>query len=118
MRRKAFSEARSVFEEAARRWPADARFARARALLDAISGRGRDAVRSMERVISDNPADLDAVFLGLEWLFNLRRAGIIVHSPAEDLQLARTYGALYAKANGPKQPLAERWLDYLELRNR
>jgi hypothetical protein len=72
----------------------------------------------MERVISDSPADLEAVFLGLEWLFNLRRAGIVVLSPAEDLQLARTYGALYAEANRPNQPLAQRWLDYLEQQNR
>jgi len=114
MRSQAFGEARTVFEEAGRRWPSDASFARPLALLNAMSGRSADAVRSMERVIGADPADIDALYLTLEWLFRLRRGGVAVHSAAEDLQLARTYADSYSKANGPKQPLVSRWLTYLE----
>src|SRR6202043_3615894 len=78
MRTKDFGDARTLFEAAARRWPSDTRFARPLAVLYAISGRGGDAVRSIERVVAANPADLDAVFLGLEWLFVLDRAGVTV----------------------------------------
>ena len=113
MRTRDFRQARSLLEEAVQWWPSDARFARPLALVYAISGRGRDAVRSMERFVRDNPADLDALLLSLEWLFDLRRAGLVVRSVAEDVALARSYRDLYAKGNGPNQPLASLWLDYL-----
>ena len=67
----------------------------------------------MERFVRDNPTDLDALFLGLEWLFDLRRAGIVVRSVPEDVAMARSFGDLYANGNGPNQPLASLWLDYL-----
>ena len=114
LRSKDFGEARSVFEIAARRWPSDARVARSLALLDAMSGRGAAAVRSMEQVIRADPADVDARFLVLEWLFRLRRGGVTVHSADEDLQLARAYADAYAKASGASQPLVNQWLAYLE----
>jgi VWFA-related protein len=114
MRTKDFGEARTLLEAAARRWPSDTRFARSLAVLYAISGRGGDAVRSIERVVAANQSDLDAVFLGLQWLFVLDRAGVIVHSREEDLQMARSFAGRYAQANGPNQPLAAAWLTYLE----
>jgi Flp pilus assembly protein TadD len=113
MRTRDFGQARPMLEEAAKLWPSDVRFARQLALIYAISGRGRDAVRSMERFVRDNPTDLDALFLGLEWLFDLRRAGIVVRSVPEDVELARSFRDLYVKGNGPNQPLASLWLDYL-----
>jgi tetratricopeptide (TPR) repeat protein len=114
MRTRDFGEARTLLEAAARRWPSDTRFARPLAVLYAISGRGGDAVRSIERVVAANQSDLDAVFLGLQWLFVLDRAGVIVHSREEDLQMARSFAGRYAQANGPSQPLAAAWLTYLE----
>jgi hypothetical protein len=93
-------------------------FARPLAVLYAISGRGRDAVRSIEQVVAANRTDLDAVFLGLQWLFVLDRAGVSVRSREEDLQLARLFAGRYAQANEPNQPLAAAWLTYLEKENR
>jgi VWFA-related protein len=118
MRTKDFGEARTLLEVAARRWPSETRFARPLAMLYAISGSGRDAVRSIEQVVAANPSDLDAVFLGLQWLFVLGRAGVIVHSRAEDLQMARLFAGRYTQASGPYQPLAAAWLTYLEKENR
>jgi VWFA-related protein len=118
MRTRDFGEARTLLEAAARRWPSDTRFARPLAVLYAISGKGRDAVRSIEQVVAANPTDLDAVFLGLQWLFVLDRAGVSVHSREEDLQLARVFAGRYAQANEPSQPLAAAWLTYLEKEKR
>jgi VWFA-related protein len=114
MRDRLFVDARSVFEEAVERFPTDTRFARSLALLFAMSGRGPDAVKTMERFIDKNPGDARAIFLVVQWLFNLHRAGAIVHGRIDDLQLAREYAARYAKTNAPDRPLVRQWLDYLE----
>jgi Flp pilus assembly protein TadD len=114
MRDRLFGDARTVFEDAVDRFPADTRFARSLALLLASSGKGRDAVKTMERFLEKNPGDARATFLVVQWLFNLHRAGAIVHGRVEDLQLARDYAARYAKTIAPDQPLVKQWLDYLE----
>jgi cytochrome c-type biogenesis protein CcmH/NrfG len=114
MRDRLFVDARGVFEEAVEQFPTETHFARSLALLLAMSGKGRDAVKTMERFIDKNPGDARAIFLGVQWLFNFHRAGAMVHGRMEDLQLAREYAARYAKANAPDQPLVKQWLDYLE----
>ena len=114
MRRKIFGDARSVLEDASARWPSDPRFTRSLALVYAIGGNARDAVETIERSINDGPADVTALFLAVEWLFNVRRGGAVVHGRAQDLQLARTWAEQYRKANGPNQPLVQRWLEYLD----
>jgi len=40
--------------------------------------------------------------------------GVVVHSRAEDLKLARAYAERYEKAGGPQTPLVKQWVDYLE----
>ena len=49
MRNHDYAAARTMFEEAAAKWPADARFAKPLAMLYAMFGRGREAVRTLER---------------------------------------------------------------------
>jgi hypothetical protein len=68
----------------------------------------------MEHVIRADPADVDAPFLVLEWLFRLRRGGVAVHSAVEDLQLARAYADAYSKANVRIRRSSDKWLVYLE----
>ena len=53
MRSSDLGAARSILEEAVGKWPADSRFARPLALLYASFGRGRDAVKMLERYIAD-----------------------------------------------------------------
>jgi tetratricopeptide (TPR) repeat protein len=114
MRERQFGDARSVFEDAVERFPQDTRFARSLSLLYATSGKGRDAVKTMERFIDAHPDDARAIFLAVQWLFTLHRAGATVHGRMDDLQLARSYAARYAKTSAPDQPLMKQWLDFLE----
>jgi Flp pilus assembly protein TadD len=118
MRDRLFVDARSVFEEAVEQFPTETHFVRSLALLLAMSGRGRDAVKAMERFIDKSPNDARAIFLVVQWLFNLHRAGAMVHGRIEDLRLAREYAARYGKTNAPDQPLVKQWLDFLEKENR
>jgi VWFA-related protein len=113
IRQKALGEARPVLEEAAGRWPMDARFARPLALLYATFGKGLDAVRLLDQSIRDNPDQL-SLFLGVEWLFNAHRAGFVVHDRAEDRRLAHAYAEQYLKGGGLNEPLVKQWLGYLD----
>jgi VWFA-related protein len=106
--------AKSVYEEAAGKWPSDPRFTRPLALVDATFGRGREAVRTLERHLAAHPEDRDGLFLGVEWLYTVRAAGGVVHNPAEDLRLARRYAEAYEKADGPKVALVKQWIEFLE----
>ena len=95
MRRKAFSEAQTLLEDAVKRWPADRRFPRLLALMYGMSGRGREAADVLNQSIASNPDDVDSLALALEWLYSVSRDGKAFHSRSEDLQLARTYAAQY-----------------------
>jgi VWFA-related protein len=106
--------ARTVYEEAITKWPLDARFTKPLALVDATFGRGRDAVRTLERYLASQPGDRDALFLGVEWIYTVRAAGGVVHNRAEDLRLARAYADAYEKAGGPQIAIVQQWMAFLE----
>jgi len=111
MRTKDLATARSVLEEAVEKWPKDARFARPLALLYASFGRGREAVRTLERYLADaGTHDADALATGIEWIYRVHAAGAVVHNQADDRALARRYADQY---KGPKQGLVKQWLDAL-----
>jgi hypothetical protein len=106
--------ARSVLEEASAKWPADPRFTRPTALVFATFGQGVAAVRSLERYLADHRDDLEALQTGVEWIYQLRSAGVVAHSAAEDLQLARSYADAYNNAHGPQGGLVRQWMEFLE----
>jgi VWFA-related protein len=114
VRLKDFNAARSILEEAVGRWPSDSRFAKNLAFSYATLGKGRDAVRVLDRYIADGHAEPDVLYLGVEWIFQAHNGRAVIVSAAADLAMARRYAAEYAKANGPKQPLVRQWLDFLE----
>jgi len=114
LRLKDFTAARSILEEAVGRWPADSRFARTQALAYATLGKGREAIRALDRYITDGHADPDLLSLGVEWIFQIHNNRATVAGQAADLAMARNYAAQYKKANGPKQPLVQQWLEFLE----
>jgi VWFA-related protein len=109
-------QARAVLEEAVGRWPTDARFAKPLAMLYATLGLGREAVRLMQRHLEAQPGDVGALFMGVEWIYNLHSLGAVARSHGEDLKLARTYLAAYERAKGPQVDLAKQWMDFLERR--
>jgi VWFA-related protein len=113
MRTHDFGEARAIFEEAVGKWPGDTRFTKPLAMLYATFGRGRDAVRTLERYLEEQQDDRDAYYLGVQWLYTVHIGGAMVHNRGEDLKLAREYADAYAKANGPQLPLVKQWVDYL-----
>jgi VWFA-related protein len=109
-----YVEAMSILEEAVSKWPADPRFAKPLALLYATFGQGREALRTLERHLASSPDDPDALYLGVEWIYQLRAAGAVAHSPADDLKLARLWADGYAKAKGPQTALVRQWVTALE----
>ena len=111
---EATTRAIAIFEEALAKWPADIRFAKPLAMLYATFGRGREAVRTLERYLGGHPEDRDACYFAVQWLYTVRSAGAVVHNRAEDLELARQYVAAYEKASGPQLPLVKQWLNFLE----
>jgi tetratricopeptide (TPR) repeat protein len=114
MRTHDLSSARSVLEEAVGKWPADIRFSRPLAMLYATFGRGREAVRTLERYLAERPSDKEALYLGVEWLYNVHAAGGLVHTRAQDLKLAHTYADAYEKEGGPQAALVKQWTDFLD----
>ncbi len=114
MRVHDLGSARTVYEEAITKWPSDPRFTKPLALVNATFGRGREAVRALERYLAAHPDDRDALFLGVEWIYTVRAAGGVVHNRAEDVRLARGYADAYEKAGGPQLALVKQWMEFLE----
>jgi hypothetical protein len=118
IRAHSYGDARKLFDEAARRWPDDPRFTIGVACLDALFGRGRDALAGLDRYLAAAPGDLEALFLAVAWRFEARRAGIELEGAAADADRARRYAARYRSAGGPRQPLVDLWTAYLEASTR
>jgi VWFA-related protein len=114
MRNHDFGEARAILEEASGKWPSDLRFSKPLAMLYATFGRGRDAVRMLERYLGERSDDRDAYFFAVEWLYTVHSAGAVVHDRTEDLTLARQYASAYERAAGPQAPLMKQWISFLE----
>jgi tetratricopeptide (TPR) repeat protein len=114
MRARNFAEARSVLEEAVQKWPADIRFTRPLAYLYATFGQGREAVRTLSRYLESNQTDLEALFLGVSWIYELGQAGAAAQTRAEDAKLAKQYASAYEKAKGPRTALVRQWVAEIE----
>ena len=113
MRAHDMAEARSILEEALQKWPADARFARPLAMLYGTFGRGREAVRTMERYISAGHEDAESLAMALEWLYHVHAAGAVAFNRAQDLKVAQGWAEAYARTKGPQQALVQQWLDFI-----
>jgi VWFA-related protein len=114
LRNHDFGEARAIYEEAVGKWPTDPRFTKPLAMLYGTFGRGREAVRTLERYLDERQDDREAYYYAVQWLYTVHAGGAIVHTPAEDLKRAKEYADAYARANGPQLALVKQWVDYLE----
>jgi tetratricopeptide (TPR) repeat protein len=114
LRNHDFGEARAIFEEASGKWPADVRFAKPLAMLYGTFGRGREAVRTLERYLAGRQTDRDAYYIGVKWLYTVHAGGALVHGRADDRRLAHAWAEAYEKAAGPQLPLVRQWVDYLD----
>ena len=118
MRVHDLGQARMILEEASAKWPADERFTKPMALLYATFGQGREAVRTLDRYLAGNPDDLEALSMGVEWIYHLHLAGTVARTKAEDAKQARAYANRYERAKGPQLPLVKQWIEYIEGRRR
>jgi VWFA-related protein len=118
MRNHDLGQARVILEEAIAKWPADVRFAKPLALLYATFGQGREAVRSLVRHLADHQQDVEALYLGIQWIFQLHQAGASALTRAEDVKLARGYATAYEKAKGPQTALVKQWISFLDKERR
>ena len=82
-------------------------------MLYGTFGKGREAVRTLERYLEEQEDDRDAYLYAVQWIYTVHAGGAVVHSRAEDLKRARAYADAYAKARGPQLPLVKQWVDYL-----
>jgi tetratricopeptide (TPR) repeat protein len=108
-----FGEARAIFEEAVGKWPADVRFTKPLSMLYGTFGKGREAVRTLERYLEEEPDDRQAYLFAVQWIYTVHAGGAVVHNHAEDLKRARLYADAYARTRGPQLPLVKQWVDYL-----
>jgi predicted Zn-dependent protease len=109
-----FGGARAILEEAAGKWPTDTRFTKPLAMLYGTFGRGREAVRTLERYLDDRQDDRDAYFFAVQWLYTVHAGGAVVHSRGEDRKRAHDYADAYLRARGPQAALVKQWVDYLD----
>jgi VWFA-related protein len=118
MRTRNLPQARAILEEALKKWPSDLRFTKPLAVLYATFGQGREALRTLERHLAGHPEDMEANYLGIEWTYHLHLSGVVAHTRADDVKLARGYAAAYEKGRGSNMPLIKEWMDFLEGRSR
>jgi hypothetical protein len=114
MRTHDFGAARSILEEAVQKWPTDTRFTKPLAMLYGTFGRGREAVRTLERYLDDRDDDRDAYLYAVQWIYTVHAGGAVVHNRAEDRKRAHEYADAYFKARGPQAALVKQWVDYLD----
>jgi len=114
LRNHDFGEARAIYEEAVGKWPADPRFTKPLAMLYGTFGRGREAVRTLERYLDERHDDREACFYAVQWFYTVHSGGALVHTRDEDLKRAREYADAYARANGPQLALVKQWVEYLQ----
>jgi Tfp pilus assembly protein PilF len=114
MRLHRMSEARAVLAEAMDKWPADLRFVKPMAMVAATFGQGQQAVRLLARHLEAHPDDVEALQLGVEWIYHLKLAHTAARTPVDDARLARTYADAYAKTKGPQQALVRQWIQFIE----
>jgi VWFA-related protein len=103
-----------VLQEALGTWPDDPRFTRRLATAVLLYGRPTDGMVVMDRHLDLHPDDERALFIALQFLYELRAAGRVVESPRKDFERATRYADAYARAGGAQQPLVGRWLKDLE----
>ena len=90
------------------------RFTKPLAMLYGTFGKGREAVRTLERYLEEEQEDRDAYLYAVQWIYTVHAGGAVVHNRAEDLKRARDYADAYASARGPQLALVRQWVDYLE----
>ena len=114
LRARDLSTARSMLEEAVSKWPSDVRFARPMAFVYATFGQGARCGALARTSSAAHKDDVESLFMGVEWIYQLHSAGVLLHTPADDLKLARSYADAYTKAKGPQAALVKQWVGFLE----
>ena len=105
--------ARSTRRRSAK-WPADTRFTKPLAMLYGTFGKGREAVRTLERYLEERQDDRDAYLLRRAVDLHRPRRRRRRSQPRRRSKRAHAYADAYAKANGPQLPLVKQWVDFLE----
>ena len=118
-----FGEARAILEEAAGKWPTDRGSPSRWRCCTATFGRGREAVRTLERYLDERQDDRDA-------LLPAPCSGSTPSTPAAPSSTtaprtcklrARVRRRVRESTSGPQAALVKQWVDYLderEVRNR
>ncbi len=114
MRGHDVADARTTYEEAIARWPADPRFVTPLAAIDASLGNGRQAIARLEAYLTPGHDDPMALYLAIDWVHQVHLAKAVVHGSAEDVALVRGWADRYAKVNGSNLAVVKKWVEELE----
>ena len=72
-------------------------------MLYGTFGRGREAVRTLERYLDDRQDDRDAYYHAVQWLYTVHAGGAVVHNRAEDRKRAHDYADAYREREGRRR---------------
>jgi len=112
-RLKEWEQAVDLAQEAAARWPDDARARMRLVRALALAGRRADALTALDAHLSTQPADPDILLLGMKVLYDAAADAQPVAGAAADRQRFERYLQSYRAAGGGEIALAERWLQVL-----
>lgn len=70
-------------------------------MLYATFGRGREAVRTLERYLEAKSDDTSAHCYAVQCFYPVHSQGVVVHNRAQDVQLAKSHAAVYEKGRRP-----------------
>ena len=99
-----------MLEEAVNKWPGEAAFAKSLALVYARSGRTAEALALLDRYLAGHPDDVQLLSVGVEWMYQIHQASLVLRSRADDVTMARTWADAYTRANGPEADAVRRWM--------
>ena len=114
LRNHDYGEARAILEEASGKWPADVHFMKPLAMLYGMFGRGREAVRTLQRYLDAAPDDQNGLYMGVEWLYTVHAGGAAVWNRSDDRARAHAWADAYDKAGGAQIALVRQWVDFLD----
>jgi tetratricopeptide (TPR) repeat protein len=107
--------ARTLVEQAAKKWPDDETL-RARAMRASLEGgRYEQALEYADRIIERQPSDAATLFLAMRSIFQAVMEGKDVRMDELRPRLQRYY-ELYTAADGPQQALAAEWVSFVNSR--
>src|SRR5688572_11645562 len=107
------SQAVEPLREALEREPQNDTVRKSLAIAHSNLGLHDQAYPIITTSLQRNPSDVDALLIALYALYQVHLEGKTIGTAEQDRADAAKYSRAYAAANGPLQPLVEKWTDFI-----